>query len=529
MKIKLVIFLSFIFSFYSLHADENVPEEGQVFKKEFNSLVFSLSSSLKEIEKLPTKDIQNTITTYKHIIKSISEEGRVLALESEWVYSINWWDRGTSKKWKKGDQIYVIWENLSQQYRLEHTLSKESVWASDEKRPLILPTIQVLPNGVTDPDAHSKVILSDGYVFRSRVDGAFGKSRWKVKDRIAVFANPGGLFYQLWNLDKESIIQCKFVQYRNNNTKVQINFEDILGLEERLNQNVLQQSEATKAVAASLLIYSAGFKEKERPIGVFLFLGPTGVGKTELAKVLTKELYKDVSSLLRFDMSHFNEGHTSSRLIGSPPGYVNHEEGGQLTEPLLKNPHMVVLLDEMEKAHPQVLKMFLPIFDEGFVLDSRNTRVDCSNVIFIMTSNLCGPEIARLYSLGYSDDDILSEIEQKLMEKLSPELYNRVEPVLFRPLEQSTMEALVDLTLNQLVKRIFREKQIRLTIDDSLKSFLIENGYHPLLGARPLKKLIEKRVVAALAFRIIKDNIDNGTAITLMYDHENDSVLVITE
>jgi len=297
-------------------------------------------------------------------------------------------------------------------------------------------------------------------------------------------------------------------------------------LENRLAARVLQQPEAINSVFNALLNYSAGLKEKEKPIGVFLFLGSTGVGKTELAKALNDDIYGHSGNMLRFDMSHFTAHHTISRLIGSPPGYQGHVEGGQLSGPLLENPRRVVLLDEMEKAHPQVLKAFLPVFDEGFILDAQNNQASCSETIFIMTSNLCGDIIVHLSNLGCSSEEILETIEPYLMEALSPELYNRVEPVLFRPIAKETMEALVELMLGRIKERLLKEKNIQIEMDDSLKVFLAEKGYHPLLGARPLKKLIEKRVLTVLAHAIIKKEAGKGTILTLLYDEESDSVII---
>jgi ATP-dependent Clp protease ATP-binding subunit ClpA len=225
-------------------------------------------------------------------------------------------------------------------------------------------------------------------------------------------------------------------------------------------------------------------------------------------------------------MSHFTESHSINRLIGSPPGYVNHEEGGQLTNPLLNNPQTIVLLDEIEKAHPHVIKTFLPIFDEGFIVDTKSNFISCSETIFIMTSNLCSDEIVHFYNLGYSSEEILEAIEPYLMKVLSPELYNRVEPVLFRPLAKETMYNLVELMLDKVEKKLLMEKQIQIYIDDSLKDFLVENGYHLFLGARPLKKLIEKRVLSNLAYNIIKNGIESGSHIILFYDKDTDSVIM---
>jgi ATP-dependent Clp protease ATP-binding subunit ClpA len=213
-------------------------------------------------------------------------------------------------------------------------------------------------------------------------------------------------------------------------------------------------------------------------------------------------------------------------LIGSPPGYVNHEEGGQLTKPLEQNPQRVVLLDEIEKAHPQVIKVFLPVFDEALILDEKNNRISCAETIFIMTSNLCGEEIARLYNSGKSTEAILDAIEPTLIQTLSPEIYNRVEPVLFRPLAKKTMGALVDLMLNKIKDNVLVEKKIHLHFDNSLRNFLIEHGHHPLLGARPLKKLIQKEVLAVLSSHLIKNKFENGSEILLVYDRVSESVKI---
>lgn len=316
---------------------------------------------------------------------------------------------------------------------------------------------------------------------------------------------------------------CKLIGKGGKTAKKPLEVQGILGMEDRLNAKVLQQPEATQTVVESLLRYTAGLNDKEQPVGVFLFLGPTGVGKTELAKALTSDLYDDPFKMLRFDMSHFSESHTVARLIGSPPGYVNHEEGGQLTNPLQKNSQTVVLLDEIEKAHSRVLKFFLPVFDEGLVLNSNNERIFCYDTIFILTSNLCGEEIAKLYNRGYSTEKILEIIEPTLMKTLTPELYNRVQPILFKPLSRETMGALVDLMLNKIQLKLRKEKKITLKIDKSLRDLLIEKGHHPLLGARPLKKLIDKKVITPLAYYIVKKEIQNGQTVLLRYNSSTDS------
>lgn len=520
---RFFVILVCVFSCSLLHADMKLAEankktgkEASFIKKQIESLSYSINTDKNDDDGL----------IYKHIVKDVSENGQIVTLEDEMEFTVDWWYRGISNKWKKGDQIFITYDFTYEQLKLQHATSQAIVWVAVNNWPFEIPTITNIPDGQGNPDAYSKITLSNGYVFKAAESKVFGKQGWQVKDPIIVFAN-SATSYQVWNMRINAVVLCQLVGMRKPDHKSEIKYNDVLELEARLNKKVLQQEDATGAVAASMLIYSAGFKEKHKPVGVFLFLGPTGVGKTELAKALTQDLYKDSSKMLRFDMSHFTEPHSLARLIGSPPGYANHEEGGQLTEPLIKDPQTVVLLDEIEKAHTQVHKIFLPIFDEGYIHDSKNLRVDCSNVIFIMTSNLCGPEIADLYHKGYSSQEILAAIEPKLIQALSPELYNRVEPVLFQPLEEKTMGALVDLLLGQTVKKIWEQKEIKVVIDDSLRTFLIENGYHHLLGARPLKKLIEKRVVAALATSVIMEKIEEGTLVTLVYDDSSDSVLVI--
>ncbi len=506
---NLIIFVLLSLSFNPIQA--NTFKELHL-KKEYHQLYFSMTRSL---------DNQNTLI-YEHIIDSVSDDGSLVTLEDGSSVFIDWMYRSSPKKWKNGESVHISFDFSSQKLKLEHCVLKNTAWGNLKELPFQVPTIKSLSNAQNKPDAYSKLTLSNSCVFRSVKDEAF--VTWALKDRVLILANSNEL-YQLWNVDKKEITLSKLTGNRNQDHAA-VEIEDILGLEERLNQKVLQQPEASHAITTALLNYAAGLKEKERPIGVFLFLGPTGVGKTELAKALTQEIYKDSTKMLRFDMSHFTESHSISRLIGSPPGYVNHEEGGQLTEPLLEDASRIVLLDEMEKAHPQVHKAFLPVFDEGFILDSKNNRIECSHTIFIMTSNLCGPEIAELYRCGYSAEDILEIIEPSLIESLSPELYNRVEPVVFHPLEKETMGALVDLLLKQLTDKLIKEKGIHISIGESLKEFLIEKGYHPLLGARPLKKLIEKRVVAALAYNIILHGFGQGCELSLSYDQETDKVLV---
>lgn len=292
---------------------------------------------------------------------------------------------------------------------------------------------------------------------------------------------------------------------------------DPLVLYDKLNTRVLDQTHATKIVSEALVNFAAGISNPKKPIKVLLFLGPSGVGKTELAKVLAEEMYINPKAYYRIDMSHYAEPHSFARLIGSPPGYVNHEEGGQLTERLKQHPGSVVLLDEVEKSHPHVQKVFLPVFDDGYIEDTKKNHVDCTQAVFILTSNLCAHEIATLSRQNLSLEEILKRIEPLLMKALSPELYNRTEPVVFFPLQSKVMSSLVDLKISELSSRIQRTKRLSLTCDQNAKEYLMREGYHLELGARPLARVIEATVVSTLAKTILQEKPPAGSSLTVKY------------
>lgn len=486
----------------------------QVDLKEIQQLYSSLSKSL---------DHPKDKFVYQHIVKCISEDGSLVTFENNLSFAISWFYQSVPQKWQEGDAVYISYSSFYSQIKLQHVQAKTVAWGKLKSHPNPSWSIKTIPIGSSN-DIYSTFTLQNGYVFKSNQPKIFGKNGWKVKDRVIVLANADNL-YQVWNIEKNQIIQGElYKNYNQFNGNVEI--KDILSLKDRLNARVLHQPEATEALMTSLLNYAAGLKEQNQPIGVFLFIGPTGVGKTELAKVLADEMYGGSNQMLRLDMSHFSQSNSSIRLLGSPPGYINHEEGGQLTNPLSNNSQIIVLLDEMEKAHPEVIKTFLPIFDEGYILDTKNKRISCSETLFIMTSNLFSQKVTNLYKHGYSSEEILATIENDLIEALSPELYNRIQPILFRPIAKETMDTLVDVMLDKVINRLAEEKQIHIYIDQTLKSFLADKGYHELLGARPLKKLIEKRVLFTLAYTIIKEGIENGDEILLLYDKETDSVIV---
>ncbi len=293
-----------------------------------------------------------------------------------------------------------------------------------------------------------------------------------------------------------------------------------LHLDEALHERVVGQDEGVTKVTEAILRSKAGIKDPNKPIGSFLFLGPTGVGKTELAKSLAQNLFDNEQNIVRIDMSEYMEKHSVSRLIGAPPGYVGYEEGGQLTEAVRRKPYSVVLFDEIEKAHPDVFNVFLQILDDGRVTDSKGRTVDFKNTILIMTSNL-GAE----YLLDGIDDEgnIEPEAENLVMDKLrmsfKPEFLNRLdETIMFKPLTRDNIRGIIDLLVADLNRRLAdRELQVELT--EQAKDQIVENAYEPAYGARPLKRYIQKHVETLLAKKILSDELHPGE--TFVVDGED--------
>ena len=291
--------------------------------------------------------------------------------------------------------------------------------------------------------------------------------------------------------------------------------EKLLRLEDELHKRVVGQDEAVKAVAEAVIRARAGIQDPKRPIGSFLFLGPTGVGKTELAKTLARTLFDTEENMIRIDMSEYMEKHAVSRLVGAPPGYVGYEEGGQLTEAVRRHPYSVVLLDEIEKAHPDVFNILLQVLDDGRLTDSHGRTVNFRNTIIIMTSN-----IGSTYLLEGIDADtgrIRDEAREAVMRELRahfrPEFLNRLDDiVLFKPLARAEVERIVDLLTEELRARLAGQ-DIELELSDEARRWIAENGYDPVYGARPLKRFIQRELETPLARRIIAGEIAPGARV----------------
>jgi ATP-dependent Clp protease ATP-binding subunit ClpB len=297
--------------------------------------------------------------------------------------------------------------------------------------------------------------------------------------------------------------------------------EKLLNLEEELHQRVVGQEEAITAVADAIRRSRAGLQDPKKPIGSFIFLGTTGVGKTELAKALAEYLFDDESMMTRIDMSEYQEKHTVSRLVGAPPGYVGYDEGGQLTEAVRRKPYSVVLLDEIEKAHPDVWNVLLQVLDDGRLTDNKGRVVNFKNTIIIMTSNLGSHLIQDAFEgvdesgLEDATEKAKADVMNLLRQTIRPEFLNRVdEIIMFSPLNKSQLRGIVQIQLKGL-QQLVAENGIHIRFSDYLIDFLIEQGYDPQLGARPLKRLIQKQLVNTLSKKILSGEIDRNKSVLI--------------
>ena len=295
--------------------------------------------------------------------------------------------------------------------------------------------------------------------------------------------------------------------------------EKLLHLEDILHRRVIGQDEAVTKVSDAILRSRAGIRDPKRPIGSFLFLGPTGVGKTELAKALAEALFDDEHNIVRIDVSEYMEKYSVSRLIGAPPGYVGYEEGGQLTEAVRRRPYSVVLFDEVEKAHPDVFNVLLQVLDDGRITDSQGRTVDFKNTIIILTSNLGSDLILEgIGENGEISDEAREGVNQLLRRSFRPEFLNRLDEIVFyKPLTRENIRGIVDLLAADLQKRM-AQKQLTVTLTDAAKDYLIAKGYDPIYGARPLKRLLQTEVETLLARWIIAEDPAPDTHITVDYD-----------
>jgi len=304
-------------------------------------------------------------------------------------------------------------------------------------------------------------------------------------------------------------------------------------MEEILSKRVIGQEEAIRAISNALRRARAGISEENRPLGSFIFLGPTGVGKTETAKALAEFLFNNENALVRLDMSEYMEEHTVSKMIGAPPGYIGYEEGGQLTDKIRRRPYSVILLDEIEKAHPKVFNILLQILEDGRLTDAKGRTASFKNAILIMTSNVGSEHIAKMGSLGFlgeREEEEKKNLKERVMEALKeqfrPEFLNRIdEIIIFNYLQKPEIRKIVDLELEKVVARL-KGKKIEIKITEKIKEFLVQKGFDPNLGARPLKRVIQKLLLDPLALKIVSGLVKEGDRVVT--DFEGDQIKILT-
>ena len=300
--------------------------------------------------------------------------------------------------------------------------------------------------------------------------------------------------------------------------------EKLLRLEEEMSKRVIGQDEAIESVTNAILRARAGLKDINRPIGSFIFLGPTGVGKTELAKTLARNLFDSEENIIRIDMSEYMEKHSVSRLVGAPPGYVGYDEGGQLTEAVRRNPYSVVLFDEIEKAHDDVFNIFLQILDDGRLTDNKGKTVDFKNTIIIMTSNIGSNYLLENKSEDYIESSIKEDVMNQLKLRFKPEFLNRVDDIImFKPLSENGIKKIIDIFLDEVKNRL-KDKNIELEVTDSAKSIMVKEGYDPIYGARPFKRYIQNTLENSLARMIIKGDLIYGSKVIV--DRDNEEIIL---
>jgi len=294
----------------------------------------------------------------------------------------------------------------------------------------------------------------------------------------------------------------------------------LVSLEDELKKRVVGQDEALHEIANAIRRSRAQLSEENRPIGSFIFLGPTGVGKTELARALSEVLFNDENAMVRIDMSEYSEQHSVARLIGAPPGYVGYEEGGQLTEQVRRHPYSVILLDEIEKANPQIFNILLQILDDGRLTDGKGRTVNFKNTIIIMTSNIGSDK----WNQKKDNETVKKEIWQELQKAFRPEFINRVDQIIFfEPLSENLMEKIVELQLDRVKKRLAKQK-IELKVSPSAKKLLAKLGYDPGFGARPLKRVIQNKILDGLSLKIIEGKLKENEKVIV--EEKNGKLLI---
>jgi ATP-dependent Clp protease ATP-binding subunit ClpC len=430
------------------------------------------------------------------------------------------------KKIRIDDSALVAAAKLSQRYISDRFLPDKAVDLIDEAASKLRIDMDSLPAEVKALDQKMKQLSDEEEAASQQRDYQKAAELKAEKIRLEQEYDKAKLQWQQEKkiddrVDEEDIAQL-ISQWTGIpvSQMLQTESEKLVHMEERLHERIINQEEAVTAISEAIRRSRAGLKDPKRPIGSFIFLGPTGVGKTELARALAQFLFDSEEAMVRLDMSEYRERHTVSRLIGAPPGYVGYDEGGQLTEVVRRRPYRVILFDEVEKAHPQVLNILLQLLEDGRLTDGHGRTVDFKNTVVIMTSNL-GTEEFQHQAIGFGHTDEADEqrmrknIESALKQTFRPELLNRIDDVIiFHPLTEEQLRSIVDLLVRETERRL-AERDIKLDIKDEAKVWLVKRGYDPVYGARPLRRAIEKYVENPLSTKILQGEFRQGDTIAI--------------
>ena len=435
-------------------------------------------------------------------------------------------------KIKIEDSALVAAAKLSQRYISDRFLPDKAIDLIDEAASKIRIDMESSPTEVKALDQKMKHLLDEEEAASQRRDYQKATELKAERLRLEQEYNQAKMQWQQGKkidnvVDEEDIAQL-VAQWTGIpvSRMLEAETDKLVHMEERIHQRLVDQDEAVSAVAEAVRRSRAGLSDPKRPIGSFIFLGPTGVGKTELARALAEFLFDDEEAMVRLDMSEYMEKHTVSRLIGAPPGYVGYEEGGQLTEAVRRRPYRVILFDEVEKAHPDVFNILLQLLEDGRLTDGHGRTVDFKNTVVIMTSNL-GTEEFHRQDIGFShknadeEKKMRSSIENALKRTFRPELLNRIDDVIiFHPLTEEDLKSVVDLLLNE-VERLLSERSIKLEVDAEAKDWLAQKGYDPVYGARPLRRSIQRYVENPISTRILQGEFKEGDTIAISLKDDN--------
>ncbi|HMA69853.1 MAG TPA: AAA family ATPase, partial [Candidatus Mcinerneyibacterium sp.] len=425
------------------------------------------------------------------------------------------------------DEAILSSARLSERYLSDRFLPDKAIDLIDEAASMVRLTLSKRPKEITDLDKKIKELNKDktnAIMMQKFEKAAFFREReekLKTQKKSLVSQWEENQSNQEQKVEQEDIailiskwtgIPVAKIEEKES--------ERLLRIEEELRKQIIGQDKAIKVVANALRRTRAGLKDPSRPIGAFMFLGPTGVGKTELARVLAEFMFDDENTLIRVDMSEYMEKFAVSRLTGAPPGYVGYEEGGQLTEKVRRKPYSVVLLDEIEKAHPDVFNILLQVFEDGHLTDSLGRVIDFKNTIIIMTSNIGAKYIWNQKRVGFSEnadgidyDKMKEMVVSETKKKFNPEFLNRLdELVVFNTLGEEEIRKIIEINLEEVKERV-EEKNMYLEVTENVKDYLIEVGFNKEYGARPLRRSIQKNIEDVLALDILKNKFVEGDTI----------------